>query len=100
MPPRCGWVGSSSSPSSPSSGSASPRCAAKEVRRRPRPAAAAEVTVADLLADPGAYAASEITLTGELVGDFQRRGEAVWTQLNDDAYVTAPLHAGGSLSGT
>jgi len=66
----------------------------------PRPAAAAEVTVADLLADPGAYAASEITLTGELVGDFQRRGEAVWTQLNDDAYVTAPLHAGGSLSGT
>jgi hypothetical protein len=64
------------------------------------PALAGEIRVADLLADPGAHDGTEITLTGELIGDYQRRGGEVWVQLNDDPYVTAPLHDGGSLAGT
>jgi hypothetical protein len=64
------------------------------------PAAAAAVHVSDLLADPGVYGGTEITLTGELVGDFQRRGDHVWAQLNDDPYALAPLHSGGSLAGS
>jgi len=64
------------------------------------PAHADEVRVADLLADPGARDGTEITLVGELIGDFQHRGSEVWVQLNDDPYVTAPLHDGGSLAGT
>ena len=69
------------------------------------PAAAAgapPVTVAELLADPSAYAAPEvpeITVRGELVGDFGRRpGGEVWVQLNGDAYVDSPLLDAG-LSG-
>ena len=61
------------------------------------------VTVEELLADPAAYAAPEvpaITVRGELVGDFGRRsGGVVWTQLNGDAYVDAPLLEGGDLVG-
>lgn len=64
------------------------------------PAGATEIGVTELLADPAAFDGTQITLTGELIGDFQRRGDAVWTQLNDDPYVTAPLHDGGSLAGT
>ncbi len=64
------------------------------------PALAGELRVADLLADPGAHDGTEVTLTGELIGDYQRRGGEVWVQLNDDPYVTAPLHDGGSLAGT
>lgn len=66
----------------------------------PLPAAADAVGVAELLDAADAYDGREITLTGELIGDFQRRDEFVWTQLNDDPYVTAPLHDGGSLAGT
>ena len=62
-------------------------------------AAATEVGVADLMTAPEVFDGEEITLTGELVGDFQRRGEAVWVQLNDDPYVTAPLHDGGAPAG-
>jgi hypothetical protein len=64
------------------------------------PALADEIRVADLLADPGALDGSEITLVGELIGDYQHRGGEVWVQLNDDPYVSAPLHDGGSLAGT
>jgi hypothetical protein len=65
----------------------------------PGTAAAAEVEVADLLADPAAYRDAEITVTGELVGDYGRRNGVVWVQVNGDAYATAPLLAGGELSG-
>jgi hypothetical protein len=61
--------------------------------------AAPDVRVADLLETPAAFDAAlvgEIALTGELVGDFQRRGEWVWAQLNDDAFVHRPTRDGGS----
>jgi hypothetical protein len=62
------------------------------------PAHVEEVSVADLLADPGAYSA--VVVRGELVGDFGERGDGtVWTQLNDDAYVQAPIPGGGSSAG-
>jgi hypothetical protein len=64
------------------------------------PAGAAELQMADLLAAPESFAGVEITVRGELVGDFMRRGDVVWVQLNGDAYATEPLHAGGGLAGT
>jgi hypothetical protein len=64
------------------------------------PAALEGVTVADLLADPEAYADLTVVVAGELVGDFGRRDDGtVWVQLNGDAYAEAPLLAGGSLAG-
>jgi hypothetical protein len=62
-------------------------------------AAAAEVEVADLLADQGAFDGSEVTLRGELVGDYGRRGDWVWVQVNGDAYADEPLLLGGALAG-
>lgn len=60
-----------------------------------------EVTVADLLADPEAYTTMGVVVRGELVGDFGERSDGtVWTQLNGDPYVEAPLLAGGSLAGS
>lgn len=67
------------------------------------PAPASDIAVGDLLVDPAAYDQSvvgEITLRGELIGDFgRRRGGTVWTQLNGDPYADAPLHGGGELAG-
>lgn len=67
----------------------------------PRAGAVDDVDVADLLADPVAYADTRIALVGEFVGDYGFRPDGtVWTQLNDDPYATAPLHAaGGTPSG-
>jgi|GEM_PF-1459406 len=63
-------------------------------------AAPAAVTVADLLADPTAYAGESVVVRGELVGDFGERSDGtVWTQLNGDPYAEAPLLGGGSLAG-
>jgi hypothetical protein len=64
------------------------------------PAAAQEtVAVADLLADPEAYS-GEITIVGELIGDFGFRSEgSMWTQLNDDSYAYDPILDGGELTG-
>lgn len=59
-----------------------------------------EVTVADLLAEPEAYTTKGVVVRGELVGDFGRRDDGtVWAQLNGDPYASAPLLAGGGLSG-
>ena len=64
------------------------------------PAHPGEVTVADLLADPGAYSGQSIALRGELVGDFGERSDGtVWTQLNGDAYAETPRLSGGGLAG-
>ena len=49
---------------------------------------------------PEAYTTMGVVVRGELVGDFGERSDGtVWTQLNGDPYVEAPLLAGGSLAG-
>jgi hypothetical protein len=63
----------------------------------PSTAGAVETTVSDVLADPTAF--TVVTVTGELVGDYGRRSGFVWTQLNDDVYVEAPLLDDGALAG-
>lgn len=63
------------------------------------PAGAGEVTVADLVADGDAFAGI-VTVEGELVGDFQRRGRFVWVQLNGDSYADSPAPEGGPLTGS
>jgi len=64
------------------------------------PAGAAEIEVSELLVAPESFDGLEITVRGELVGDFMRRGEVVWVQVNGDPYATEPLHTGGPLAGT
>ena len=60
---------------------------------------AGHVDVEVLLADPEAFQ-GEVSLTGELVGDYGWRGDGwVWAQLNDDHYVDQPLLEHGSLAG-
>lgn len=62
-------------------------------------AVAAPVDVEVLLADPQAFQ-GEVTLTGELVGDYGWRGDGwVWAQLNDDPYAEEPVLEQGALSG-
>lgn len=58
------------------------------------------VTATDLIVESARYDEREVAIRGELVGDFQRRGDVVWVQLNDDAYVDAPLLDGGPAAGT
>lgn len=62
------------------------------------PASATEV--AEVLTDPEAYSGRQLTITGELVGDYSRRGEGVWVQVNDDPFVSTPVAAGGEPSTT
>jgi hypothetical protein len=62
-------------------------------------ALASEVRVGSLLADPESFAGLEITVSGELIGDFMRRDRSVWAQLNDDSYADSPASAGGQLTG-
>lgn len=58
------------------------------------------VTAEDLIENPGLFAGKEITLSGELIGDYGLRSDGtVWVQLNDDPYALMPLRAGGSLRG-
>jgi opacity protein-like surface antigen len=63
------------------------------------PAVADDVEVADLVDDGGAFQ-GVVTVEGELVGDFQRRGAWVWTQLNGDSYADTPAPDGGRLTGS
>ncbi|HEY5578757.1 MAG TPA: hypothetical protein VIL12_03590 [Acidimicrobiia bacterium] len=63
--------------------------------------ASEELTVEQLLADPGAMAGQDISLEGELVGDYGARPDgSLWTQLNDDPYARHPTDEGGSLAGS
>ena len=64
------------------------------------PAIAGEITVSDLVMDGASYAGEEVTLVGELIGDYgNRRTGFTWTQLNGDTYGSAPVADGGELSG-
>ncbi|GMQ86478.1 MAG: hypothetical protein BMS9Abin07_2057 [Acidimicrobiia bacterium] len=59
------------------------------------------VPVEDLLADPSAFNGQTITVEGELIGDYGFRSDGtMWTQLNDDSYVQAPVVDGGELTGS
>jgi hypothetical protein len=64
-------------------------------------ASAAEgTTVSELIADAEALAGSEVTVEGELVGDYGFRDDGwMWTQLNGDDYVHAPIVDGGEPTG-
>ncbi|MCL1600339.1 MAG: hypothetical protein M3112_02230 [Actinomycetia bacterium] len=64
------------------------------------PVSAAEVTVLELVADGSRYSDVEVTVTGELIGDYgNRRDGFTWTQLNGDSYTRAPVADGGELVG-
>jgi hypothetical protein len=59
-----------------------------------------QVTVTDLDRDPRRWNGAEVTVVGELVGDYSpRRRGVVWVQLNDDAYARAPLLETGERAG-
>ena len=63
------------------------------------PSTPADSSVAELLEAGEAADGQVIVIVGELVGDFQRRGEWVWVQLNDDSYAGSPAPEGGPLTG-
>lgn len=67
----------------------------------PAPASAAEeVSVPEILELEADLAGEEITVEGELVGDYGFRDDgSMWTQLNGDAYVDQPLREEGSPVG-
>jgi len=59
-----------------------------------------EVSVSDLLANPEAWKQQRVAVIGELVGDYSKRADGVWVQLNDDPYASSPVGAGGAPEGT
>lgn len=67
----------------------------------PAPAhAAEELSITEVLASGDELAGKEITVEGELIGDYGFRDEgSMWTQLNDDPYVDQPLREEGSPIG-
>lgn len=59
------------------------------------PALAREIAVSELLAESPELSNQQVTIQGELVGDYGFRGDGwMWTQLNDDAYVDHPIREG------
>jgi len=67
----------------------------------PAPASAAEeVSVTEILELGAELAGEEITVEGELVGDYGFRDDgSMWTQLNGDVYVHQPLREGSQAVG-
>lgn len=57
------------------------------------------VEVAELDRDPTEWEGRQVTVRGELVGDYSARDEVVWVQLNDDAYADTPLLERSSPAG-
>jgi len=59
-------------------------------------AASEEVTVTELVEMAADLAGNEVSVEGELVGDYGFRDDGwMWTQLNGDAYVSQPTNSGG-----
>lgn len=59
------------------------------------------VPVSDLVEGGNRFSGSEITVEGELVGDYGFRHDGyMWTQLNDDSYSRDALVDGGPRSGS
>lgn len=62
--------------------------------------ASEQATVTELLEHPAEYGGRQVTVEGELVGDYGFRGDGwMWTQLNGDTYVESPIAEGGTPSG-
>jgi hypothetical protein len=62
--------------------------------------AAIDTTVPELVERGAEFDDVEVSVRGELVGDYGFRNDTwVWTQLNGDPYVNAPLREDGSASG-
>lgn len=65
------------------------------------PALSAEVSVVDLVEQGARYGGTEVTVVGELIGDYGSRSDGfTWTQLNGDSYVASPILDGGELTGS
>jgi hypothetical protein len=63
-------------------------------------AAPAETTVSDLIDNGSDWAGLEVTVEGELIGDYGFRHDGwMWTQLNGDDYVGRPISEGGPAVG-
>jgi hypothetical protein len=60
---------------------------------------AGEVTVTELDSEPDRWNGTEVTVVGELVGDYSPRRQVVWVQLNDDSYARSPLLESGERTG-
>jgi hypothetical protein len=57
--------------------------------------------VVELLTDGAEHAGEQITIEGELVGDYGFRSDGfMWTQLNDDSYARAAIVDGGPRTGS
>lgn len=67
----------------------------------PVPAMAAEeVTVDEILETSAEFGGREVTVVGELVGDYGFRDDGwMWTQLNGDIYAFDPILEGGTPVG-
>jgi len=64
-------------------------------------ALAVTVSAAELLEDGESFAGLEVTVVGELVGDYGHRSDGtMWTQLNSDSYAISPIVEGGPLRGS
>lgn len=62
--------------------------------------AAEEVSVSDLIEMAAELSGQEVTVEGELIGDYGFRDDGwMWTQLNDDLYARNPTREGGPLQG-
>jgi hypothetical protein len=57
------------------------------------------ISTSDLDADPVSFDGQIVTVTGEIVGDYGRRSNVVWVQVNDDGYGDRPLVETGELTG-
>lgn len=49
--------------------------------------------------EPDVWDGREVTVIGEIVGDYSPRGDVLWFQVNDDAYTTVPLAERDSPAG-
>lgn len=63
------------------------------------PATAAETSIAELDAESPSWSGLDVTIEGEIIGDYSIRGDEVWVQVNDDAYVSDPLIESGRVAG-
>jgi hypothetical protein len=65
------------------------------------PAQAVAVSAVELLDDGESFSGQEVTVIGELIGDYGFRSDgSMWTQLNSDSYAIRPIVEGGPLRGS